>query len=80
VLIDICALQVDEHKQLSQFVLHSALDMVDEKLWTSSAKYLRVVDRYANEYISSYVTPGHVRFLVKSREIVFACLAHRTCQ
>ncbi len=54
----------DEQKQLSQFVLHSALDMVDEKMWASNSKYLKVVDRFANLLISAFVSPGNVRLLL----------------
>merc|ERR1712146_758515 len=42
----------DEHKHMSQFVLHAALDLVDEKVWSTGSKYLKVVDRFANLYIS----------------------------
>ena len=54
----------DEHKHMSQFVLHAALDLVDEKVWSTGSKYLKVVDRFANLYISAFVSPGHVRFML----------------
>ena len=49
---------------MSLFVLHAALDLVDEKVWTTGSKYLKVVDRFANLYISSFVSPGHVRLML----------------
>jgi hypothetical protein len=38
--------------------------MVDEKLWASNSKYLKVVDRFANLFISAFVSPGNVRLLL----------------
>ena len=33
---------------LHQFVMHAALDAVDEQLWSTSAMHLGVVDRFNN--------------------------------
>jgi hypothetical protein len=38
--------------------------MVDEKMWASNSKYLKVVDRFANLFISAFVSPGNVRLLL----------------
>ena len=46
------------------FTLHAALDMVDLAVWSSSATYLKVVDRHNEQLVSAYVTPGGARFLV----------------
>ena len=44
-----CVLHVQERAQyLHQFVMHAALDAVDEQLWSTSAMHLGVVDRFNN--------------------------------
>ena len=47
-----------------QFVVHAALDIVDELLPQGNAVYLKTVDRYRELLVSAYVTPGHVRFML----------------
>jgi hypothetical protein len=55
----------DERAQyLHQFVLHAALDAVEEQLWGTSAMHLGVVDRFNNLQVSAYVTAAHVKFLL----------------
>ncbi|PXF47582.1 Trafficking protein particle complex subunit 2 [Gracilariopsis chorda] len=49
---------------LEQIVLHSSLDMVDEKMWDTRDMYLKVVDRYNDQLISAFVTPSNYRFLL----------------
>ncbi|KAI8873608.1 trafficking protein particle complex protein 2 [Ramicandelaber brevisporus] len=51
-------------KHLSQFIVHSALDVVDEAVWASSQPYLRAVDRFNDQLVSAYVTPGNIRLLL----------------
>lgn len=41
---------------VEQLVLHSSLDMVDEKMWETKDMYLKVVDRYKDQPISAFVT------------------------
>eukprot|EP00906_Rhabdomonas_costata_P018631 RCo027186 len=53
-----------EKTQLKQFITNAALDPVDEAMWTTTAFYLKVVDRFNDFYISAYVTPGCTRFLI----------------
>ncbi|KAF2733806.1 Sedlin [Polyplosphaeria fusca] len=60
-------------RSLNPFILHSALDVVEEVQWgpsTSSGSapmYLRHIDKYANSYISCWMTGGNVRFLLLTR-------------
>lgn len=35
-------------EHLNQFVIHSALDIVDETQWVNPALHLKVVDQYKN--------------------------------
>ena len=44
-----CIHHLQERAQyLHQFVMHAALDAVDEQLWSTSAMHLGVVDRFNN--------------------------------
>ena len=36
----------EDLKHLNQFVIHSALDIVDEVVWGTQSNYLKIVDRY----------------------------------
>jgi hypothetical protein len=55
------------------FILHSALDIVEEAQWgqsttaTSAPMYLKHIDKYQNNFISCWITGGNVRFLLLTR-------------
>jgi hypothetical protein len=51
---------------LHHFVLHAALDAVDDVMWTSKDCHLKTVDRFNQLIVSAYVTPGSstARFLL----------------
>ncbi|PSN60041.1 Sedlin, partial [Corynespora cassiicola Philippines] len=55
------------------FILHSSLDIVEEVQWGPSASsgsapmYLKHIDKYANCYISCWITGAGVRFLLLTR-------------
>ncbi|GMH44055.1 hypothetical protein BSKO_11989 [Bryopsis sp. KO-2023] len=46
------------------FVLHAALDSVDEAMWNTKELHLKTVDRFSNQYVSAFVTPSNIRFLL----------------
>lgn len=60
-------------RALVPFILHSALDIVEEVQWgpsTSSGSapmYLKHIDKYQNMYISCWITGGNTRFLLLTR-------------
>ncbi|KAM0855268.1 hypothetical protein ACQ4PT_049900 [Festuca glaucescens] len=49
-----------------QFILHAALDVVQDLAWTTNAMFLRSVDRFNDLVVSVYVTAGmtHTRFML----------------
>eukprot|EP00993_Chasmostoma_nieuportense_P005591 NODE_6212_length_560_cov_12.517321_g6047_i0.p1 GENE.NODE_6212_length_560_cov_12.517321_g6047_i0~~NODE_6212_length_560_cov_12.517321_g6047_i0.p1 ORF type:complete len:152 (+),score=46.96 NODE_6212_length_560_cov_12.517321_g6047_i0:55-510(+) len=70
-----------EKAQLKQFILHAALDPVEELMWGTtnltsfqsesaqtsaelSSSYLKTVDRFNDFFITAYVTPGYIKFLL----------------
>ena len=47
------ALLQDRAQYLHQFVLHAALDAVDEQVWITSSMHLGVVDKFNNLQVGS---------------------------
>mmetsp|Transcript_43908 Transcript_43908/g.113439 ORF Transcript_43908/g.113439 Transcript_43908/m.113439 type:complete len:147 (+) Transcript_43908:97-537(+) len=54
----------EDSPHLDQFVIHAALDLVDELVWTTSSPFLRVVDKFNDFHVSAYCTAGHYRFML----------------
>jgi len=54
----------DNATHLSQFIVHSSLDIVDELVWKTNSVYLKIVDRFGSSNISAFVTAGHIRFML----------------
>ncbi|KAH7520564.1 hypothetical protein FEM48_Zijuj08G0157900 [Ziziphus jujuba var. spinosa] len=50
----------EDAAQLHQFILHAALDIVQDHAWTTSAMYLKAIDRFNDLVVSVYVTAGHI--------------------
>ena len=49
---------------LHHFVLHAALDAVDEAEWSNNTMHLGVVDRFNNLQVSAFTTSCRTRFLL----------------
>ena len=49
---------------LHQFVLHAALDAVNEQVWTTTSMHLGNVDKFNNLMVAAYATAAHVKFLL----------------
>ncbi|KHN31201.1 Trafficking protein particle complex subunit 2 [Glycine soja] len=54
----------EDAAQLHQFILHAALDIVQDLAWTTSAMYLKSVDRFNELVVSVYVTAVHTRLML----------------
>ncbi|OZJ05713.1 hypothetical protein BZG36_01420 [Bifiguratus adelaidae] len=58
------SLKRDEHRHLNQFIVHSALDIVEEVQWNTQNLYLKVVDKFNEYLISVYLSVGNVKFML----------------
>lgn len=56
--------KADDTAHLNQFILHSAMDMVDEAAEATTNTYLKIVDRFNEQNVFAFVTAGGVRFLL----------------
>lgn len=54
----------EEAAHQHQFILHSALDIVQDQAWTTSAMFLKGIDRFNDLVVSVYVTAGHTRLML----------------
>jgi hypothetical protein len=55
---------IDDASRTDQFLIHAALDTVDELIWQQSTPFLKLVDSSEKAQIFAYVTPGHARFML----------------
>ncbi|KAI8017484.1 Trafficking protein particle complex subunit 2 [Camellia lanceoleosa] len=58
------AVKKEEAAHQHQFILHAALDIVQDLAWTTSAMFLKAVDRFNDLVVSVYVTAGHTRLML----------------
>ncbi|KAG6495395.1 hypothetical protein ZIOFF_043201 [Zingiber officinale] len=54
------AAKKEEASQQHQFILHAALDIVEDLAWTTNAMFLKAVDKFNDLSVSVYVTAGHI--------------------
>ncbi|XP_020598306.1 probable trafficking protein particle complex subunit 2 [Phalaenopsis equestris] len=56
--------QKEEAAHQHHFILHAALDIVQDLAWTTSAMFLKAMDRFNELVVSVYVTAGHARLML----------------
>lgn len=56
----------ESSRYMNQFVVHAALDVVEEVQWLSPNMWLKVIDHYAptNSHISCFMAGTNVRFML----------------
>ncbi len=54
----------EERSHLNQFIIHAALDEVDELKWKNKSMYLGKVDTFNDIHVSSFVTACNFRFMM----------------
>ncbi|KAI9342791.1 Sedlin [Zopfochytrium polystomum] len=54
----------DGNKHINQFVVHSALDIVEEAMWGTNNMYLKVVDRFNEWFVSAYITASGAKLML----------------
>ncbi|BCS26339.1 TRAPP subunit TRS20 [Aspergillus puulaauensis] len=58
--------EAGQNTYMTQFIIHSSLDMLEEAQWMGGNMYLKHIDTYppASAYISAFLTPSGTRFLL----------------
>ncbi|KAL4308315.1 hypothetical protein GQ457_01G023710 [Hibiscus cannabinus] len=63
----------EDAAQLHQFILHAALDIVQDLAWTTSAMFLKAIDRFNDLVVSVYVTAGHILYIYRTDLHMLEC-------
>lgn len=56
--------QREDTSHLNQFIVHAALDMVDDTVWGTGQMYLKCVHKFNDYFISAFVTAGHIKMML----------------
>jgi hypothetical protein len=62
--VDLSPTKREDSAHLNQFIVHAALDLVEERAGQVSETHLRTIDKFNDINVSAYVTPGQVRFVL----------------
>ncbi|KAK3096421.1 TRAPP subunit, partial [Teratosphaeriaceae sp. CCFEE 6253] len=54
----------DEARYMNPFIVHAALDLVEEVQWVNKEMYLKRVDSYQNNHVHCFLTGGNVKFML----------------
>ncbi|KAI0462992.1 hypothetical protein LJB42_003797 [Komagataella kurtzmanii] len=55
---------MDPIRDFCPFIVHSALDIIEDLQWKTNQLYFKNIDNYDNYSISGYVTPGNIKFMI----------------
>lgn len=56
--------QREDNSHLNQFIIHAALDMVDDSVWGTQSMTFKSVDKFNDFIISAFVTAGHIKLML----------------
>ncbi|VFQ66868.1 unnamed protein product [Cuscuta campestris] len=62
---EVGAAQKEDAAHQHQFILHAALDIVQDMAWTTTAMFMKSIDRFNDLAVSVYVTAGHILNIVQ---------------
>ncbi|GIZ45660.1 hypothetical protein CBER1_08175 [Cercospora berteroae] len=54
----------EEAKHMNQFIVHAAIDMVEEAQWSTKDLYLKKIDSFQNNHIHCFLTGGNIKFML----------------
>ena len=54
----------EDTSHLNQFIIHAALDMVDDAVWGTQSMLFKNVDKFNDYLISAFVTAGQVKLML----------------
>jgi hypothetical protein len=54
----------EDNSHLNQFIIHAALDMVEESVWGTQSMFFKSVDKFNDYLISAFVTAGGIKFML----------------
>ena len=63
--INATAPAVEDASHMHQFALHSALDLVEKAAQTKQHMYLGAVDKFNDQPIFAFLSPGNITFLLQ---------------
>ena len=63
--INATAPAVEDATHMHQFALHSALDLVEKAAQTKQHMYLGAVDKFNDQPIFAFLSPGNITFLLQ---------------
>ena len=54
----------EDNSHLNQFIIHAALDMVEDHVWGTQSMFFRSVDKFNDYLISAFVTAAGIKFML----------------